>query len=118
MPTLLDKWLCRSALSRNEAQIALKIDEISRTEKAQADDLLTIQRRIDRIDTQIFDLKKQRKSVEKELATAERLNGQRLAQLAAELAELKANEAALSQPDVITAAEGRTLTIKTGGENQ
>ncbi len=117
MPTIFDKWLGRSALSRNEAQIALKLDEISRTKGAQAADLRSIQRRINQIDTQIYGLKKQREEVEAELETAQQLNEQRLAQLAAELAELRANEAALNQPEVITAAEGRTLTIKTGGES-
>ncbi len=117
MSTLLDKWLGRSALSRNEAQIALKLDEIARIEKQQSSDRLDIQARIDAIDTKISDLKRQRKRIQTEMDTADKVNITRLQQLAAELAEFQANKVALNQPDTITAAEGRTLTIRTGGEN-
>ncbi len=118
MPTLFDRWLGRSAMSRNEALIALKLDEIARVEKQQSSDRLDIQARIDAIDTKVNELKRQRRRIETEMATADKLNATRMEQLTAELAELRANEAALNQPDVITAAEGRTLTIKTGGDHE
>ena len=97
--TFFDRWFGHTAASRNERLIAEKLAEISQIEAAQANDLRTIQRRIDRIDTKMFDLKRQRESVRNELETAKRLNEQRAQQIRAELAELQAQEFLLAQPE-------------------
>jgi ribosome-binding ATPase YchF (GTP1/OBG family) len=92
---LFDRFLGRSALSRAEALIAEKRDEISRVTKAQLDDIRSIQKEIDLTDVKIVELRKSRKRLETKAEAAMMLNRERLAQLAAELDELTTNEASL-----------------------
>lgn len=109
-----DKWLGKNALSRIENLRAEKLDEIAKAEQAQTTDLIGIQKQIDRIDTEIFGLKKKRKNFETAMESAKAINQSRLAQLRAELSELEANAQALAQPGVLSLAAGKSVTIKTG----
>lgn len=109
----LDQWLGSSAMSRVEKLTADKLDEISRVKRAQFQDELSIQKRIDDVDTEIADLKRKRKRIEAELSTARETNRRRTEQHEAELKELQANAAALQQADVITPSN-KTLTFKAG----
>jgi TolA-binding protein len=109
----VDQWLGKSALSRVEKLTADKLDEIARVKRAQFADELSIQKRIDDVDTQIADLKRKRKRIEAELATARETNQRRTEQHEAELKELQANAAALQQADVTTPAT-KTMIFRAG----
>lgn len=111
---LFDRFFGNTAKSRNEALIADKLAEIAGVEKAQAKDRLTIQERIDGIDNKVAALRKERKRIETEMETADRLNAVQLKKLQTELAELWTQKETLDRPTDIEAPAGKTLTIRTG----
>ena len=111
-----DQFVGKSALSRVEGLIAQKLDEISRSKKAQFDHATTIQARIDDVDTQIVSLRKRRQRIEAEAAASLELFKTRMEQMEAELRELLANQASLKQPGTLTVPAGTTMHIHTAEE--
>lgn len=107
-----DRWIGRSALGRAEALIAQKLDEIAQTEKFQIADELSIQKRIDDLDTRITALRKERRRVESEMQSARNRNQKRAAQLLAELNELSANADSLSKPNIIGTPASKTIEFR------
>lgn len=116
MPEWLEKKLNlvlgRSALGRIESLIARKYDQIAQIEKIQFDDQISIQKRIDDLDTKIAGLRRERRRIEAELESAKNRNKQRIEQLRSELAELEANARALESPDIIGTPNGKTIEFR------
>lgn len=95
---LIDRYLGRSALSRTERLIAAKLDEIAQAQTLQTEHQQSVQKRIDKVDVEIVALRKTRKLIASEMISIRLRDDQRIEQLKAELAELRANEAALQKP--------------------
>ncbi|HMV49131.1 MAG TPA: hypothetical protein PLD20_12970 [Blastocatellia bacterium] len=112
----LNRWFGNSALSRIELLIGDKLAEIALVTRRQADDERTIQKRIDDVDTKIVALKKERQRIENEMTSARQINHTQLSRLQSELADLRAREMHLSQPETLMVPSGGSVTIKTGGE--
>lgn len=112
----LNRWFGNSALSRVETLIGDKLNEIALVRRRIADDERGIQKRIDDVDVKIAALKKERQRIEDEMTSAKQINLTRLSQLESELADLRAREKHLLQPETLMVPSGGSVTIKTGEE--
>lgn len=108
----IEKYVGRSALSRAERKIADKQDEIARVKAYQFDQVQTVQKRIDEVETTIVGLKKKKLRFQAECAAINEINLARLAQLEAELKELEANGKSLSKSSTSLVPVGTTLEFR------
>lgn len=113
----LDRLIGRSALSRAERKIADQHDHIARLKAYQFDQVQEIQKRIDKVDTAIVGLKKQKLRLQAECAAVNQINLTRLDQMQAELNELLANEKSLSQTSTALVPAGTTLEFRSPQRN-
>lgn len=91
----LDGLLATSALTRLERDIIRKLDEIANAQSRQSSDQKEKQRAINKIEVKIIDLRKERELLLKESAESQRRDGVRLAELQAELRDLRLRESSL-----------------------